>query len=430
MDKREKLIVGLMGTLIIGSVSLVGLLFKVDPISVKQNQFTYEIHTEIPTAAENYLNANQTVLENAVVNLANVRVDEVGVYDAYAEYSGKVYPFTIQIRDTAAPIATLVQTKYEIKVGSTLIASDLVKDIEDDSDYEVYFDEENKPKSKTFTEVGTFNDVFIIVEDIYGNKSNKLRLSVVVLEDQQSPVFTGVENKIIQVGHPFDALLGVRANDNTDGDLTSYIHVSGTVDIFTVGTYTLTYTVTDFSGNTTIVKRIITVQTEEVEDETPYQDVANGPYLPIEKARQLESTYLTISKAMFTGTNTLDLVKQMSEHLVKYTQYTQQKVPGKFTNSSYGAICNNIATCEGFARGFLYMCQQQNIECYYVEGDYQGVPWVWNIVKIGESYYHIDITDQRINASEFKLLSTSEMKALGYSFDENYYPQCTKKFEY
>lgn len=57
MDKREKIIAGIMGALLVGSVSLVGLLFTIDPVAVKQRQFTYEIHSEIPTTPENFLNA-------------------------------------------------------------------------------------------------------------------------------------------------------------------------------------------------------------------------------------------------------------------------------------------------------------------------------------------------------------------------------------
>ena len=428
MDKRDKIIFGIMGTLLVGSVSLVGLLFTVDPVSVKQKQFTYEIHSEIPTTAENYLNANEKVLADAVVNLSDVKIDEIGVYDAYAEYAGKQYPFTIQIRDTEAPIASLIQTKYELKVGDTLIASDLVKDIQDASEYIVYFDEEGHPKTKTFTEAKTYNDVFIIVEDMYGNRSNKFRLSVVVSQDNESPIFSGVENKVIKVGTLFDALAGVRANDKTDGDLTTAIKVQGVVVTSKEGSYTLTYTVSDLSGNVSTVERIITVQLNGVEEEDGVQDVANGPYLPKEKYRQLESTYLTISRAMFTGTNNFDLVKQMSDYLVKFTKYVPNDIPGKYANSSYGVICNNQATDEGFARAFLYMCQQQKIECYYVEGTYNSMTMVWNIVKVGENYYHIDVAYDRIYGTGFQLLSTSEMKDLGYAFDESYYPQCNKKF--
>ena len=42
---------------------------------------------------------------------------------------------------------------------------------------------------------------------------------------------------------------GVEAHDVRDGNLTSSVTVSGTVDVNTTGTYTLTYTVSDAAGN-------------------------------------------------------------------------------------------------------------------------------------------------------------------------------------
>ncbi len=52
---------------------------------------------------------------------------------------------------------------------------------------------------------------------------------------------------------------GVEAHDARDGNLTSSITVSGTVDMNTTGTYVLTYTVADAAGNTDTATRTVTV---------------------------------------------------------------------------------------------------------------------------------------------------------------------------
>jgi hypothetical protein len=58
----------------------------------------------------------------------------------------------------------------------------------------------------------------------------------------------------------FDPLAGVRVFDVLDKTLTpASIVITGTVDVATVGTYTLTYTLTDRQGNETIVTRVVTV---------------------------------------------------------------------------------------------------------------------------------------------------------------------------
>ncbi|GIR41739.1 MAG: hypothetical protein CM15mP51_25190 [Porticoccaceae bacterium] len=51
---------------------------------------------------------------------------------------------------------------------------------------------------------------------------------------------------------------GATATDGADGDLTSSIMVSGSVDLTKVGTYILTYTLSDAAGNaaTSVTKTV------------------------------------------------------------------------------------------------------------------------------------------------------------------------------
>ena len=52
---------------------------------------------------------------------------------------------------------------------------------------------------------------------------------------------------------------GVEAHDVRDGNITSDVVVSGTVDVNTTGTYTLTYTVSDAAGNEASLTRTVNV---------------------------------------------------------------------------------------------------------------------------------------------------------------------------
>ena len=52
---------------------------------------------------------------------------------------------------------------------------------------------------------------------------------------------------------------GVEAHDVRDGNLTSSVSVSGSVDVNTTGTYTLTYTVSDAAGNNASLTRTVNV---------------------------------------------------------------------------------------------------------------------------------------------------------------------------
>lgn len=85
---------------------------------------------------------------------------------------------------------------------------------------------------------------------------------------QNAPTLTGVNDKTIKVGDSFDPLSGVKASDKTDGDLTSKIKVSGTVDTSKEGKYEITYSVTNSKGLETTKTVTITVSSTETSKDT------------------------------------------------------------------------------------------------------------------------------------------------------------------
>lgn len=77
--------------------------------------------------------------------------------------------------------------------------------------------------------------------------------------DQLAPELTLPGDVSIVEGETFDAMAGVTAVDNLDGDITDRVQVIGSVDTAVPGTYTLTYTVSDTGGNQATASRTITV---------------------------------------------------------------------------------------------------------------------------------------------------------------------------
>lgn len=78
------------------------------------------------------------------------------------------------------------------------------------------------------------------------------------------PAINILPTQSIRKGSSFDPKQGVSASDKTDGDLTSKITVTGTVDINTVGEYLLTYSVTNSQGNTATQSVIIRVIEDDI----------------------------------------------------------------------------------------------------------------------------------------------------------------------
>ncbi len=96
--------------------------------------------------------------------------------------------------------------------------------------------------------------------------------------------------------------------------------------------------------------------------------------------------------------------------------------------SAYSALVNGRSVCAGYARAFQYLLQQLEIPCYYCTG-YSGENHAWNIVKLGDDYYNVDVTwDDTaeanydfFNKSDSEYATTHVRKGLSV-----YLPACVK----
>lgn len=59
--------------------------------------------------------------------------------------------------------------------------------------------------------------------------------------------------------------------------------------------------------------------------------------------------------------------------------------------SAYSALVDGNSVCAGYARAYQYLLQQLGIPCYYCTG-YSGGNHAWNIVKLDDGYYNVDVT--------------------------------------
>lgn len=91
-------------------------------------------------------------------------------------------------------------------------------------------------------------------------------------EKNTAPTILGAVNVDINLGQTYDVRTGITASDKEDGDLTSAITVQHNLNINKAGKYTVTYTVKDSKGLTTVATRVITVLAKE---EPPIIDPVN-----------------------------------------------------------------------------------------------------------------------------------------------------------
>ena len=203
------------------------------------------------TASDNYdgditasIVIDATAVNTAVVGSYSVTYD---VTDANGNAATQVTR-TVDVVDTTAPVITLVGANPQtIEVGSPYV--ELGATAADNYDGDITASIVTDATSMDTSTVGSYS-VTYDVTDASGNAAIQATRTVDVV-DTTAPVITlvGANPQTIEVGTAY-VELGATASDNYDGDITASIVTDATaVDTSTVGSYSVTYDVTDSSGN-------------------------------------------------------------------------------------------------------------------------------------------------------------------------------------
>lgn len=86
--------------------------------------------------------------------------------------------------------------------------------------------------------------------------------------------------------------------------------------------------------------------------------------------------------------NDFEKEKYVHNALIENVEYSEGAI---MNQSAYSALVNGSSVCAGYSKAFQYILMRLGIPSYYVTGDADG-DHAWNIVKINNEYYNVDIT--------------------------------------
>ena len=232
---------------------------------------------------------------------SNVNTSKVGtyrvIYTATYRRQTKTLERTVHVVDTQAPVISLVSDPDKFTLPGQSYEE------EGFSATDGYDGDLTHLVERTVTDT----EVIYTVSDSSGNKTEVRR--TIVFKDPEPPVLTllGDMEITIEAGTSY-AEPGFTAVDNCDGDIAQFVNVTGNVNIWSAGTYTITYTVTDSYGNTTSATRTVNVKAKQ----TGGGDVG-GP--------QVDGTGKVIYLTFDDGPSdyTLELLKVLDKYNVKAT---------------------------------------------------------------------------------------------------------------
>lgn len=84
----------------------------------------------------------------------------------------------------------------------------------------------------------------------------------------------------------------------------------------------------------------------------------------------------------------IEKIKALHDWVCNNTKYTEGDIGEREYHNDASVFMNEYTVCEGYARACNLLFNASGFETYYVEGIFHA----WNIVKIGNMYFHIDST--------------------------------------
>ncbi len=211
------------------------------------------------TSSDNYdgdLTANINVTTNVDTSVVGTYWVKYNVTDANGNAAVEVTR-TVNVVDTVAPIISLSGANLQtIEFGNAY--TELGATAYDDFDGDISNNIVIGTSTLNVNVLGSYGVTYDVTDANTNAATQAVRTVNVV--DSVFPTITLIGNKSITMYRGVTYFEpGATASDNYDGDLTSNIVASGTVNRMVVGTYILTYAVSDSSGHSTSTTRKVSV---------------------------------------------------------------------------------------------------------------------------------------------------------------------------
>jgi hypothetical protein len=140
-----------------------------------------------------------------------------------------------------------------------------------------------------------------------------------------------------------------------------------------------------------------------------------------------DAAYAELAETFTEKDNTATKVKKIHDFIAKRTEYSIE-APNSF--NIIGVFENGEAKCDGYATAFNYLAEKAGIDTVFTAGypavKKDDIGHAWNKVKIGESWYVVDITNDDNEDTfgfilyDYFMISDSEYSVEYVAIDDEY----------
>lgn len=241
----------------------------------------------------------------------------------------------------------------------------------------------------------------------------------IVEPDVTAPVLTGVKNLTVEAGSNISYKRGVEATDDS-GECVLEID-TGTVDLNTVGTYEVVYRATDGAGNYTEQTIVVTVVNPPAVTEEQINALADAVIASVVTE---EMTQLEKAKALWDWCHTK----------IRYSYSAGER---GLLAGAYEGLQGRSGDCYAYYATYEVLLTRAGIENMCVTRISGESNHWWNLVNVGDGWYHCDTsprkwghkyicfmqTDEQIAAYEAIYTEIAPEKHNYYTFESDLYPE-------
>ncbi len=122
-----------------------------------------------------------------------------------------------------------------------------------------------------------------------------------------------------------------------------------------------------------------------------YERYAN---VDVNEMEQIKAAMISEAQAIvdLAGTDRSDWEKLLIAHDELVRRISYDTTLDQSNNQTASALIDDYSLCKGYAQSFKLVCDLMAIDCQVISGQADGIEHAWNLVKLEDEYYHIDVT--------------------------------------
>lgn len=334
----------------------------------------------------------------------SVNMNAVADYEVVIEIDGKEYTSVLHVVDTVKPEVTAADVL--VCTGEKVEPEDLLEEVLDATSTTAAF-----VGNPDFSKAGK-QQVGLTVTDEGGNVTT-VTVEVEVVEDTEAPVISGVEELTVAAGSSVSYKRNVTVTDNYDDEVELTVDNSE-VNLNAEGDYPITYIARDTAGNETTETTILHVTMPAAEQAT--EELINA-----------------LADELLARITTEDMSEyEKAEAIFNWVHgnigYSDGTSKTDWIQGAYHGLVEHSGDCYVYAMTSKVLLTRAGITNMDIEKIPTSTHHYWNLIDIGEGWYHFDATRRKdgqyfFYSTDEEVMAYSNTHRGSHNYDSSAYPK-------